>query len=77
MTVRTLKLKKHLCKPIGMLALKYRQRIASVDLLLQIFNVVPMLRACPYFGEEGVGEGREETGTEGSTSGTESGVLTR
>lgn len=59
-----------------MLALKYRQRIASIDLLLQIFNVVLMLRACPYLGEEGVGEGREETGTERSASGLESGVLT-
>lgn len=34
-----------------------------------------MLWACPFLGERGVGEGKEETGTEGSTSVFESGVL--
>lgn len=76
-TVRTLKLKTHLCKPMGMLASKYRQSVASIDLLLQIFYAVLMLWACPFLGERHVGEEREERGTEGSTSGLESGVLTQ
>lgn len=58
MTVRTLKLKTHLCKPMGMLASKCRQSIASVDLLLQIFDIVLTLWACSFFGERGGGERR-------------------
>lgn len=44
-TVRTLKT--HLHKPGGTVASKYRQNIASIDLLLQIFYDVLLLWACP------------------------------
>lgn len=40
-----------------MLASKYRQNIASVDLPLQVFYVL-MLWACCFLGERGVGRGK-------------------
>lgn len=70
-TVRTLKT--HLHKPGGTVASKYRQNIASIDLLLQIFYDVLLLWACP---ERCWREERREE-REGFTSGLESEALTQ
>lgn len=58
---------------MGMLASKYRQSIASIDLLLQIFDIVSHYGHVCFLGREVVES--EEIGTEGSISGLDSGLL--